>query len=425
MIFLTTYRLRIDFISKPLLYMGFLFFAALFYSCNKYESNYYDLPRMDDHELEKYLENLKLPVGFKIDIYAEGIKNPRALEYDSLNKVLYVSTYLENKIYAVFDDDFDYKADRMNVILGGVDRIDPRITRYLPGRVKEKIFPGTLWPTGIKLIQGNLYIAEPYVLKRVNNIFDNIGGSPDVEVVYDNFLMRSYHGWKYLNLGPDGKLYYNNGSTCNSCIEEDSTAATIMRINLDGSSPEVYAKGVRNSMGFDWHPITKKMWFADNGVDHLGQDSPPCEINEVSVRGEHFGWPHIHGDDIADVSFTGQLNFTKPKINTEPHAAPLGIHFYTGNMFPPEYLNQLFVCEHGSKYRRFKTGYRVMLAKIDSSGNVNSYTPFIEGWLKEDLLTVTDRPVDFEQLPDGSILISSDYSDRIFRVSYDGNHIGK
>lgn len=219
--------------------------------------------------------------------------------------------------------------------------------------------------------------------------------------------------------GPDDKLYVAIGAPCNTCDRDQEDFATIQRMNPDGSNREVVARGVRNSVGFTWHPVTHELWFTDNGRDLLGDDVPPCELNRLSRVGENFGFPFCHAGTITDPEF-GKLgrcaDVTPPVQALGPHVAPLGLRFYTGNQFPAEYRHQAFIAEHGSWNRSKKIGYRITLVKLDGNRAV-SYTPFVSGWLKPDG-TVTGRPVDLLQLPDGSLLVSDDKAGAIYRITY-------
>ena len=244
--------------------------------------------------------------------------------------------------------------------------------------------------------------------------------------MYDNLPTDTHHGWKYLAFGPDGFLYFQVSAPCNICNkeEEDERFASILRLNPDGGEPEIYAHGIRNSVGMDWHPQTDELWFTDNGRDWLGDDLPPCELNRAPRRGMHFGYPFCHGSDIADKDY-GHLRscdeLEPPVQNLDAHVAPLGMLFYTGNMFPAAYKNQVFICEHGSWNRSAKSGYRLTLVRLDETGKSTSYEPFATGFLSEKE-KVLGRPVDLLQLTDGSLLISDDFANAVYRLSYKEQH---
>jgi glucose/arabinose dehydrogenase len=238
-------------------------------------------------------------------------------------------------------------------------------------------------------------------------------------VVNDSLPSDQHHGWKYIGIGPDDKLYVPVGAPCNVCERDDPRYATIMRMNTDGSDLEVHVRGVRNSVGFDWHPQTGELWFTDNGRDLMGDDLPPDELNRVTTPGQHFGFPYLHGNDIRDSNFwnrRGERDFTTPARELDPHVAALGMIFYTGSMFPVEYQGQIFIAEHGSWNRSVPIGYRIMLVKLNGNRAV-SYEVFAEGWLQDD--KAWGRPVALLQLPDGSLLVSDDRRNAIYRISYE------
>jgi glucose/arabinose dehydrogenase len=238
------------------------------------------------------------------------------------------------------------------------------------------------------------------------------------EVVYDQLPSDRHHGWKFIRFGPDGRLYVPVGAPCNACRKANPIYATIARINRDGSGFEIFAHGVRNSVGFDWHPQTDELWFSDNGRDWLGDDLPPDEINRAAIKGLHFGYPFCHGGVVADPEFGSERaceQFTAPEVRLPAHVAPLGMRFYTGRMFPEEYYQQLFIAEHGSWNRSRKVGYRITLVRM-KKGRVTAYEPFAQGWLSGD--SAWGRPVDIEVMSDGSMLVSDDKNGVIYRISY-------
>ena len=209
------------------------------------------------------------------------------------------------------------------------------------------------------------------------------------------------------------------GAPCNICAPDPERYANVGRMNPDGSGFEVVARGVRNTVGFDWHPRTKELWFTDNGRDWMGDDQPPCELNRVTRAGQHFGYPYCHGGTIADPEFGHQRTcseFVAPAQNLGPHVAPLGMRFYTGTQFPAAYRDQAFIAEHGSWNRSTKVGYRVSLVRVDASGRATGYETFAEGWL--DGGSVWGRPADVLVAPDGSLLVSDDYAGAIYRIRY-------
>ncbi|MGB2759959.1 MAG: sorbosone dehydrogenase family protein [Maribacter stanieri] len=343
------------------------------------------------------LLDLNLPEGFQIEVYARGVDGARSMAMGD-NGTLFVGTRTENNVYAIQDTDGDFKADNIMVL----DTMEV--------------------PNGIAMRNGDLYVAQVGSLWKYPNIEEQLGGDLEKELIYDDFPTEFHHGWKYIAFGPDDKLYVPVGAPCNICnrTDEDERFATISRMDPDGSNREIYAKGVRNSVGFTWHPDTKEMWFTDNGRDMLGDDIPPCELNKVTEVGQHFGYPFCHGGIVKDPEF-GDLHpcsdFVSPALQLDAHVAPLGIKFYTGNMFPSEYKGKAFIAEHGSWNRSKKVGYRIMMVNIED-GEAVSTEPFIDGWLNEVEQKATGRPVDILLLKDGSMLISDDYGDAIYRVSY-------
>ncbi|WP_321827410.1 PQQ-dependent sugar dehydrogenase [Maribacter dokdonensis] len=343
------------------------------------------------------LLELNLPEGFQIEVYARGVDGARSMAMGD-NGTLFVGTRTENTVYAIQDTNGDFKADNIMVL----DTMEV--------------------PNGIAMRNGDLYVAQVGSLWKYPNIENQLGNALEKELIYDDYPTEFHHGWKYIAFGPDDKLYVPVGAPCNICnrTEEDERFATITRMDPDGSNREIYARGVRNSVGFTWHPDTKQMWFTDNGRDMLGDDIPPCELNTVTEAGQHFGYPFCHGGIVKDPEF-GDLHpcsdFVDPALQLDAHVAPLGIKFYTGNMFPADYKGKAFIAEHGSWNRSKKVGYRIMMVDIEDGEAVNS-EPFIDGWLDEAEQKATGRPVDLLLLKDGSMLISDDYGDAIYRVSY-------
>lgn len=345
------------------------------------------------------ISDLKVPEGFKIEVFAENVENARQMAL-SPKGILFVGTRSKGKVYAVVDSDHDYKADKIYTIAEKMNM-----------------------PNGVAFKGGALYVAEVNKIWRFDDIENNLEHPKPPVLITDNYPTDGHHGWKYIAFGPDGKLYVPVGAPCNICNNERKNPiyATITRINPDGSGREIVAKGIRNSVGFTWHPETGNLWFTDNGRDMLGDDIPPCELNELTEKGQHFGYPYMHGSDIWDPEFGKEgmaraSEFKKPVQNLGPHVAPLGLIFYTGNQFPEEYKNQILIAEHGSWNRSKKIGYRITMVTF-KDGKATSYKPLVTGWLHNDE-RVTGRPVALLQLPDGSVLISDDYSGKIYRLSY-------
>ncbi|HEX3060283.1 MAG TPA: PQQ-dependent sugar dehydrogenase, partial [Usitatibacter sp.] len=283
------------------------------------------------------------------------------------------------------------------------------------------IAAGLNMPNGVAMKDGALYVAEVNRVIRFDNAEVKLPEAAKPVVVYDKYPSDKHHGWKYLRFGPDGWLYVPVGAPCNIC-DPAAPYASITRLKPDGSAMEVYARGVRNSVGFDWDPRTKELWFTDNGRDMMGDDVPPDELNFAPKAGMNFGYPYCHGGDIADPEFGSKrkcAEFTPPAQKEGAHVASLGMRFYTGAMFPAEYTNRIFIAEHGSWNRSKKSGYRVMQAKVEN-GKVVDYRVFAEGWLDKDADQAWGRPVDVQVMPDGALLVSDDTGNAIYRISYRG-----
>ena len=337
---------------------------------------------------------ITLPPGFHIGIYADNIEGARSMTL-SPDGILFVGTRGEGKVYAVLDTNKDYKADEVITIASGLNT-----------------------PNGVAFRNGSLYVAEISRVLRYNNIEANLHNPPEPVVIYDNFPSDTHHGWKFIRFGPDGKLYVPVGAPCNIC-ERPDPYESITRMNPDGGDFEIYARGIRNTVGFDWDPRTKELWFTDNGRDLLGDNIPPDELNHAPHKGMNFGFPYFYGDNIPNPEFKDAgkdpSKYTPPAQDLGPHVASLGMRFYTGKMFPPEYRDQIFIAEHGSWNRSQKIGYRVTLVKLKDNKPV-SYSVFASGWLKGQ--NVSGRPVDLQIMPDGSMLVSDDYGGRIYRITY-------
>lgn len=353
-------------------------------------------PAITEYQKTLPLEKIKLPAGFQISVYAE-VDNARSMAM-SPSGVLYVGNRNGDKVYAVKDTNGDFKADKKWIIASGLNM-----------------------PNGVAFKDGDLFVAEVSRITRYTGIESKLANPPAPVVINDTYPDKTHHGWKYIAFGPDGKLYVPVGAPCNICESKDEVFASITRINPDGSGREIFASGVRNTVGFTWHPQTKEMWFTDNGRDMLGDDIPPCELNHAPKAGMHFGYPYCHGGTIADPEFGSKRpcsDFTKPAQNLGPHTAPLGLKFYTGSMFPERYANQLFIAEHGSWNRSKKIGYRISLVKVESNSNATSYETFASGWLDDETQKYWGRPTDVLLLADGSMLVSDDHAGVIYRITY-------
>ncbi|NOS54832.1 MAG: sorbosone dehydrogenase family protein [Cyclobacteriaceae bacterium] len=355
-------------------------------------------PAITDASAKLPLESIKLPKGFSISIFAE-VEDARSMSL-SPGGTLFVGNRGEDKVYAVKDTDGDFKADKKWVIASGLNM-----------------------PNGVAFRDGDLYVAEINQIHKFSDIESKLAAPGKSTIIYDKFPTEKHHGWKYISFGPDGKLYVPVGAPCNICESKDPVFASITRMNSDGSGLEVYASGVRNTVGFTWHPETKNIWFTDNGRDMMGDDIPPCELNTATKPGQHFGYPYCHGGTIKDPEFGNKRacsEFSRPIQNLGAHVAPLGLKFYTGSMFPTEFKNQIIVAEHGSWNRTKKSGYKLSLVKLDNTNSAVGYTTFASGWLDEATQKVWGRPVDVLLLPDGSMLVSDDYAGVIYRISYKG-----
>ena len=274
-------------------------------------------------------------------------------------------------------------------------------------------------PSGLVLIGEDLYVGALDRVLRYRSIEKTFRDNPEPEIVTDILPDERHHGWKYLSVGPDGFLYVPVGAPCNICESEDPRFASILRMDPATGEATVYAAGVRNSVGMDWHPDTGELWFSDNGRDWLGDDLPPEEINRVTEAGAHYGYPYVHGLDILDPEFGeghDPADYVTPEIMIQAHSAALGVAFYTGSQFPESYRHALFIAEHGSWNRSSKVGYRVSVVRFGESGAV--YEPFLDLWLKGE--NVSGRPNDVLVSGDGSLLISGDKAGAIYRVTYQG-----
>ena len=337
------------------------------------------------------IDDVELPSGFTIEEYAD-VPNARSLALGD-NGTLFVSNRKGRSVYAV------------------VENTDGS-TRTI------ELLRGMSTPNGIAFHKGDLYVAEINRVYRYADIEENLESVPQAEVLDIDLPSDRHHGWRYIGFGPDDKLYISIGAPCNVC--DEFGYAQIIRMNADGSSRETFASGIRNSVGFTWHPTSDELWFTDNGRDMLGDDMPPCELNHAPRAGLHFGFPYCHGGDIPDPRFGKGRdceNYRPPVQKLGPHVAPLGVKFYTGDMFPAEYRNQVFIAEHGSWNRSRKIGYRVTLVRLDGNRAV-SYETFASGWLQGQ--SVTGRPVDLIVKEDGSLLVSDDLAGKIYRISYIG-----
>ena len=341
------------------------------------------------------LQSIILPPGFSIDVYTENVTGARSLTV-SPSGVVYVGTRQSGCVYAVVDDDHDFHADRVIPLIQGLSM-----------------------PNGVAFDQGDLFVADVGRILRFPDIEAHLDNPGQPEVVFDQLPQDLEHGWKYIGFGPDGRLYVSIGAPCNACLGEKPVYATIARMQRDGGNFEIFAHGVRNSLGFDWHPQTGDLWFTDNGRDWMGDDLPPDELNYAPAAGYHFGFPYCHGAKVPDPQLGSDqacTNSIPPALQLEPHVAALGMRFYTGNMFPPPYRGQIFIAEHGSWNRSRKIGYQISLVQLVDNRPV-SYVTFAKGWLLGE--RAWGRPVDVVEMIDGSLLVSDDQNGVIYRISFD------
>ena len=354
------------------------------------------LPVFAENTPQPMLSTLHVPAGFKLSLYADQLPNARSMTLGA-NGIVYVGTGREGKVYAVAPPDATGKPQVHWLIASGLNM-----------------------PNGVAYKDGSLYVADINRILRFDAIDQHLAKPLAPVVIYDQFPDKEHHGWKYLRFGPDGKLYTAVGAPCNICKPEQEIFTSLVRLNKDGSDLEILARGIRNTVGFDWQPGSNTLFFNDNGRDHLGDDAPPDELNQWSAHGEHFGYPYCHGGDILDPEFAegrSCAEFKAPAWKYKAHIAPLGLRFYRGKQFPSEFQNQLFVAQHGSWNRSEPQGYRVAMVKFNPSGQPIAEEDFISGWLKKDG-SVSGRPVDLLELPDGSLLISDDQSGVIYKISY-------
>ena len=268
---------------------------------------------------------------------------------------------------------------------------------------------------------GDLYVSAVSRILRIAGIEARLDEPPRPEVVSSAYPGDPHHGWKFIAFGPDGRLYVPVGAPCNICEPDPDRYANITALDVASGKIEVVARGVRNTVGFDWHPQSGELWFTDNGRDWLGDDAPPDELNRLVRPGQHFGYPYCHGGMIADPEFGRArrcAEFVPPVQKLGAHVASLGVRFYTGTQFPERYRNAVFIAEHGSWNRSSKTGYRVSMVRLQD-GRAVSYEPFVSGWLQGD--SAWGRPADVLAMPDGSLLVSDDHAGAIYRVTYRGS----
>ena len=342
------------------------------------------------HARELPLHQIKLPPGFSIGIYAE-VPGARSLAL-APDGTLFVGTR-QDKVYAV-------------------------LPHGKTGGPVIRLLTGLNTPNGVAYRGQALYVAEISRILRYDDIISNLSHPPRPVVVNDRFPGDAHHGWKFIRFGPDGMLYVPVGAPCNICAFDPARYAAIFRMRPDGSGLQIFARGVRNTVGFDWDPDTHELWFTDNGRDWLGNDAPSDELNHAPHAGMHFGYPYCHGLAILDPEF-GEghdcSEFTPPTVELGPHVAALGMRFYAGQLFPDPYRKQIFIAEHGSWNRYPPIGYRIAVVRR-TVGHAAESEVFAEGWLQHG--TAWGRPVDIEVAPDGALLVSDDRAGVIYRIGY-------
>jgi glucose/arabinose dehydrogenase len=337
------------------------------------------------------LDQLKVPKGFNLELYASGMPNARSLALGSKGTV-FVGSRLQDKVYAITNKNGKHEA---KVLVSGLYR-----------------------PNGVAFKDGTLYIAELSQISKIDNVEDKLDSSPKPVVIYNDLPKDEAHGWKFLAIGPDNKLYVEVGQPGNNVLH-DKDHGQLRRLNLDGSGAEVIAFGVRHSVGFDWNPTTKELYFSDNGRDWMSEDVPEDKLNRLTKVGQDFGAPYCYQGNIPDPEFGwghSCSEFVPPILLTGPHSAGLGLRFYTGSMFPAKYKNAIFLARHGSWNRTKKFGGDILVVYLNKDGTVKSSEVFLTGFLQNN--NYIGRPVDVMNMPDGSMLISDDWNGAVYRLTY-------
>lgn len=347
------------------------------------------------------LAKIKLPPGFSISVFAADVQGARSMVLSSRGH-LYVGTRDQGKVYVIED------------ALTSATKGEKAKPAYTLAR-------GLQMPNGVAVHGSDLIVAEISRITRYPGI-DVSPRSPIKPIVLrEDYPKDVHHGWKYIAIGPDGWLYVPVGAPCNRCVRDNSIYASITRLSLDGKTREVVASGIRNTVGFAWHPETQELWFTDNGADGLGDNMPGDELNRLEKPGQHFGFPFCHQGDFQDPEFGVGKNcredgpYARPVQKLGPHVAALGMKFYTGKMFPPIYQGRVFIAEHGSWNRSQKIGYRLTTVTLDGNRAIG-YETFAEGWLQNG--SVWGRPADVLVLSDGSLLVSDDQAGVIYQIRY-------
>jgi glucose/arabinose dehydrogenase len=344
------------------------------------------------------LEQIRLPEGFEITLVSDRVPGARELAIGDQGTI-FAGTRGSGDVYALRDADQNGEAEIVKVLFSNLNS-----------------------PNGVAFRDGALYVAEIHRITRYDDIEKKLDQPPAAVVVRDDLPRDEWHGWKFIAFGPDGWLYVPVGAPCNVCERKDERYAAILRTK-PGSPWEVFAKGIRNTVGFDWHPRTGELWFTDNGRDELGDDLPPDELNRAPRANLHFGFPYCHGTGISDPEFGRKKkcgDFVAPAKDLGPHVAALGMTFYDGTKFPAEYRDNIFIAEHGSWNRSRALGYRVMRVRLEKDQAV-SYEVFAQGWLGQDGKEAWGRPVHVLTTPEGDLLLSDDRAGAIYRIRYRGS----
>jgi len=342
------------------------------------------------------IEKLRLPTGFRVELVTDAVPNARQMALGRSadgRSTIYVGSRSAGKVYA-----FQIEAGRAGPV--------------------RTVASGLEMPSGVAWRDGSLYVAAVSKILRYDGIDDRLAQPPAPAVVTDKLPGDRHHGWKFIAFGPDGALYVPVGAPCNVC-EPSERHAVIQRMKPDGSGLETVARGVRNSVGFDWSPVDKTLWFTENGRDMLGDDLPADELNRVTRSGEHFGFPYCHQGDTADPEYGAKRpcsEFVAPAANLGAHVAAIGMRFYTGSQFPQAYRGNVIIAEHGSWNRSSKVGYRLSRVAVDGQGRAGKPETFVDGWLQGE--SAWGRPADVLVLPDGSLLVSDDLAGAIYRIRY-------
>jgi len=341
------------------------------------------------------LARLQVPPGFRVALFSDQVPNAREIALGAGDTV-FVGSMVEGKVYALSGMDARGRAEQVHVIAQDLEM-----------------------PVGVAFHDGALYVSAVSRILKYPDIEAQLAAAPRPVIVTDRLPAKTHHGWRFIAFGPDGKLYVPIGAPCNVC-DPGPDFAQIIRMNADGTDWQTVATGIRNSVGFDWQPGTRALWFTDNGRDRMGDDIPADTLNRVDRPGENFGFPFCHAGDVLDPEYGAGHScrkFAQPALRLGAHVAALGMRFYTGRMFPERYRGAIFIAEHGSWNRSGKVGYRVVVAQVGKNGEVTAARPFLTGFL--DGQKTLGRPADVQALRDGSLLVADDYNGAVYRITYE------